>query len=276
MFWPNPVVSSATGKKTSVTGDTGVKMTGPYEYVAPAIGRPTRPTASPDANVAMREAAAALTASTPKPAWDRPFRRLRACARWCGKDHMWPIDDSWNYHAGGGEFKTIGVFTEALDNRYGKSDNVEDFATKSQMQTYEGERAMYRGVQPQQVRVHRRDSVDAQQRLAFHDLAPVRLLSASRRHRTSAPSKPASRCISSIPTTTIPSPWSIPSTRISLGFRLKAKSLQPRHEREVRASRSLRRRPPTAMRRIFTLPEIQGLSPVYFVTLRWPIPPAKW
>jgi exo-1,4-beta-D-glucosaminidase len=60
-----------------------------------------------------------------------------------GKDHMWPVDDVWNYHAGGGEFKTIGVFTDALTNRYGKSDNVEDFAMKSQMQTYEGVRAMY-------------------------------------------------------------------------------------------------------------------------------------
>jgi exo-1,4-beta-D-glucosaminidase len=60
-----------------------------------------------------------------------------------GKDHMWPVDDVWNYHAGGGEFKTIGVFTTALENRYGKSANVEDFAEKSQLQTYEGVRAMY-------------------------------------------------------------------------------------------------------------------------------------
>jgi exo-1,4-beta-D-glucosaminidase len=58
---------------------------------------------------------------------------------------MWPVDDVWNYHAGGGEFKTINVFSEALANRYGKSDNVEDFAIKSQMQTYEGVRAMYEG-----------------------------------------------------------------------------------------------------------------------------------
>ena len=35
------------------------------------------------------------------------------------------------------------MFSEALANRYGKSDNVDDFATKSQMQTYEGVRAMY-------------------------------------------------------------------------------------------------------------------------------------
>jgi exo-1,4-beta-D-glucosaminidase len=49
----------------------------------------------------------------------------------------------WNYHAGGGEFKTIQVFSDALANRYGKSDSAEDFAQKSQLQTYEGVRAMY-------------------------------------------------------------------------------------------------------------------------------------
>src|ERR1035441_4459771 len=34
--WPNPVLSSATGTPTPVTGDSGVKMTGPYDYVAPS------------------------------------------------------------------------------------------------------------------------------------------------------------------------------------------------------------------------------------------------
>ena len=144
LFWPNPVVSSATGKKTSVTGDSGVKMSGPYEYVAPELlGSRHARRASPAASYAIPEAAAALTASTRKPAWDRPFRRSKAFEAMVGKDHMWPIDDVWNYHAGGGEFKTIGVFSDALANRYGKSDNVEDFAVKSQMQTYEGVRAMY-------------------------------------------------------------------------------------------------------------------------------------
>jgi len=69
-----------------------------------------------------------------------PVESIRAMV---GKDHLWPIDDVWNFHAGGGEFKTIGVFTDALNNRYGKSDSVENFARKSQMQTYEGVRAMY-------------------------------------------------------------------------------------------------------------------------------------
>src|ERR1700689_1643701 len=69
-----------------------------------------------------------------------PLDSIRAMV---GKDHLWPIDDVWNYHAGGGEFKTIKVFSDALANRYGKSDTVEDFAAKSQLQTYEGVRAMY-------------------------------------------------------------------------------------------------------------------------------------
>ena len=34
--WPNPVLSSATGTPTTVTGESGVKMTGPYDYVAPS------------------------------------------------------------------------------------------------------------------------------------------------------------------------------------------------------------------------------------------------
>src|ERR1700692_212509 len=34
--WPNPVISSATAKPAAVTNGSGVKMSGPYEYVAPS------------------------------------------------------------------------------------------------------------------------------------------------------------------------------------------------------------------------------------------------
>ena len=60
-----------------------------------------------------------------------------------GKDHLWPIDDYWNFHAGGGEFKTIQVYTAAQDARYGPSNNAADFAFKSQLMAYEGIRAMF-------------------------------------------------------------------------------------------------------------------------------------
>jgi exo-1,4-beta-D-glucosaminidase len=143
LFWPNPVVSSATGKKTSVTGDSGVKMSGPYEYVAPSYWEVDTPQGQPDrklCNPGGCGGAYGFNMETSMGPAVPPVESIRAMV---GKDHMWPIDDFWNYHAGGGEFKTIGVFSEALANRYGKSDNVNDFAIKSQMQTYEGVRAMY-------------------------------------------------------------------------------------------------------------------------------------
>jgi exo-1,4-beta-D-glucosaminidase len=60
-----------------------------------------------------------------------------------GKDHLWPIDNVWDYHAGGGAFKDLHVFTDALNARFGPASSAEDYALKSQMQTYEGVRAMY-------------------------------------------------------------------------------------------------------------------------------------
>jgi exo-1,4-beta-D-glucosaminidase len=143
LLWPNPVVSSATGKATTVTGDSGVKMTGPYEYVAPGYweqdtlaAQPTRKQCNPGG---CGGGYGFNTETSMGPAVP-PIESIRTMV---GKDHLWPIDDVWNYHAGGGEFKTIQVFSDALASRYGKSDNAEDFAAKSQLQTYEGVRAMY-------------------------------------------------------------------------------------------------------------------------------------
>jgi exo-1,4-beta-D-glucosaminidase len=46
LLWPNPIVSSATAKPATITGASGVKMSGPYEYVAPSYWStdPHRPT----------------------------------------------------------------------------------------------------------------------------------------------------------------------------------------------------------------------------------------
>ena len=143
LLWPNPVVSSATGKKTSVTGASGVKMTGPYEYVAPAYWEEDTPQGPPgrkQCNPGGCGGAYGFNTETSMGPAVPPVESIREMV---GNDHLWPIDDVWNYHAGGGEFKTIHVFSDALANRYGKSDNVDDFSIKSQMQTYEGVRAMY-------------------------------------------------------------------------------------------------------------------------------------
>jgi exo-1,4-beta-D-glucosaminidase len=143
LLWPNPVVSSATGKKTSVTGDSGVKMTGPYEYIAPSYWEVDTPQGQPDRRQCNPGGCGGAYGFNTETSMGPAVPPVESIREMVGKDHMWPIDDVWDYHAGGGEFKTINVFSEALAERYGKSDNVDDFAIKSQMQTYEGVRAMY-------------------------------------------------------------------------------------------------------------------------------------
>ncbi len=143
LLWPNPVLSSATGKKTSVTGNSGVKMSGPYEYIAPSYWETDTPEGQPGRRLCNPGGCGGAYGFNSETSMGPAVPPVESIREMVGTDHMWPIDDVWNYHAGGGEFKTINVFSQALANRYGKSDSVQDFSIKSQMQTYEGVRAMY-------------------------------------------------------------------------------------------------------------------------------------
>jgi exo-1,4-beta-D-glucosaminidase len=142
LMWPNPVISSATGKTTPITGETGVKMSGPYEYVAPAYWMQDSVGANHPQNCNPGGCGGGYgfnTETSPGPAVP-PIETIKAMLP---KEHWWPIDDWWNFHAGGGEFKDIHVFTEALNARYGTANSLADYTAKSQMQAYEGIRAMF-------------------------------------------------------------------------------------------------------------------------------------
>ncbi|HEX7423270.1 MAG TPA: glycoside hydrolase family 2 protein [Terriglobales bacterium] len=142
LLWPNPVVSSATAKPTTVTGGSGVKMSGPYEYVAPSYwaADPHRQTEEQRCNEGGCGGAYGFNSETSMGPAVPPIESVR---RMVPKDHLWPVDEYWNFHAGGGAFKTIQVFTDALNARYGNAGSAEDFTYKSQLMTYEGVRAMY-------------------------------------------------------------------------------------------------------------------------------------
>jgi exo-1,4-beta-D-glucosaminidase len=140
--WPNPVVSSATAKLAGFSGESGVKMTGPYEYVAPGYWEQDRTTTeSPhQCNAGGCGGAFGFNTETSMGPAVPPIESIR---RMLPKEHWWPIDDWWNYHAGGGAFKDMHVFTDALNARFGQATSAEDYALKAQLQTYEGVRAMY-------------------------------------------------------------------------------------------------------------------------------------
>jgi exo-1,4-beta-D-glucosaminidase len=128
--WPNPSVSSASEQPTPVTGSSGVKMTGPYEYVPPVYWY-----ADKDAGGAHGY----NTETSPGPA----IPTLESVKKFIPREHLWPMDDVWNYHAGGERFTTVNVFTDGLTRRYGAPKSLEDYERKAQAMTYDGERAMF-------------------------------------------------------------------------------------------------------------------------------------
>jgi exo-1,4-beta-D-glucosaminidase len=130
LHWPNPSVSSASEQITTLTGNSGVKMTGPYDYVPPNYW------------LLDTQAGGAYgfnTETGPGPA----IPTLESLKKFIPADHLWPIDDYWNYHAGGERFTTIDKFLNGLNQRYGESKDLNDFLRKSQAMNYEAERAMF-------------------------------------------------------------------------------------------------------------------------------------
>ncbi len=142
LLWPNPIVSSATAKLAGFSGESGVKMSGPYEYVAPSYWQTDSvdSTHPQQCNQGGCGGAYGFNTETSMGPAVPPIESIRAMV---GKDHLWPIDNVWDYHAGGGVFKDLHVFTDALNARFGTATSAEDYAFKSQLQTYEGVRAMY-------------------------------------------------------------------------------------------------------------------------------------
>jgi exo-1,4-beta-D-glucosaminidase len=57
--------------------------------------------------------------------------------------HWWPIDEMWAYHSGRNQFSNLDRYVAALDGRYGKSGNLEEFARKAQVANYEAMRPMF-------------------------------------------------------------------------------------------------------------------------------------
>jgi exo-1,4-beta-D-glucosaminidase len=129
--WPNPVLSSATQTPTTVTGKSGVKMSGPYDYVAPSYWLT-------DTNK-YGGAHGFNTETSPGPA----IPTLGGLKKFIPAGSLWPPDDIWSLHYGGGEFKKLTVYNEALAASYGQANDLEDYLQVSQAMAYTGERAMF-------------------------------------------------------------------------------------------------------------------------------------
>ena len=132
--WPNPSLSSASARPTEVSGVSGVKMTGPYDYVPPSFW-------STEAARTLKFGGAFgfNTETSPGPA----VPVMESLRKMLPRDHIALGDSVLNLHAGGGKFANTRLFDDAMSAIYGAPANLEDYLRKSQAMAYDGERAMF-------------------------------------------------------------------------------------------------------------------------------------
>jgi exo-1,4-beta-D-glucosaminidase len=128
--WPNPVLSSASSTPTTVTGESGVKMTGPYDYVAPSYWYVDKQHGG---------AYGFNTETSPGPA----IPSLASRQKFLPDPEAWPPSPTWSLHNGGGEFVNLKVFDAAMEAVYAKPHSAAEYERMAQTMEYDSERAMF-------------------------------------------------------------------------------------------------------------------------------------
>jgi len=119
---------------SEISGSSGVKMLGPYAYTAPVYW-------FTDTNFG---GAYGFNTET-GPGAQVP--QIDSLKKMIPEDQLWPMGDSWDYHCGRYEFADLSRFKEAINERYGEPDSLEDFDRKAQAMNYELMRPMFEAFQ---------------------------------------------------------------------------------------------------------------------------------
>jgi len=125
-----PYVQSAAEHVSAITGPTGMKMRGPYDYVPPIYWY--RDTANGGAFGFNTE-----TGPGPEIPVEESLRKM------IPRDSLWPIGSAWLFHAARKDFHNLTAYNRAMDKRLGKARDLSDYLRKAQFLNYEGMRAMF-------------------------------------------------------------------------------------------------------------------------------------
>lgn len=126
-----PMIISAKELESDLTGTSGTKMAGPYEYVAPAYWY-------------SDEAPGGAFGFNTETGIGAQLPVRESIEQMIGKG-CWPPDSVWSYHctASASEFNSIRVLSETIAGRYGEATDFDDFLRKASMVNYDGTRAMF-------------------------------------------------------------------------------------------------------------------------------------
>ena len=127
-----PVVISAKQMESTISGLSGSKMEGPYDYVAPAYWYdPQAPGGAYGFNTETGVGAQL-------PVRESLEKMLRSKS-------LWPVDERWNIlcTASSSEMNTLAKLTEVINARFGSSKTIDDYLHRADLLSYEGTKAMF-------------------------------------------------------------------------------------------------------------------------------------
>jgi exo-1,4-beta-D-glucosaminidase len=131
--WKTPIIAAASDNSSPTLGSSGMKMTGPYDWVPPnywftkqeggAFGFNSETSAGPDV-----------------PTGDSLKRMMSPSEL----NTLWQSATATQYHRSpSSTFNNLKLFDNALNGRYGTSASLDDYVRKAQLQQYENIRAQH-------------------------------------------------------------------------------------------------------------------------------------
>ncbi|WP_330299664.1 glycoside hydrolase family 2 protein [Streptomyces sp. NBC_00503] len=131
--WPTPVVPAASAASAPLTGGSGMRMTGPYDWVPPGYWYDKREGGATGFNSETSAGPSVPTLDT--------LRRMMSPAE---LETLWRDPSARQYHRSPSKtFATLKLYDEALTARYGAASSLEDYVRKAQLAQYENVRAQF-------------------------------------------------------------------------------------------------------------------------------------
>ena len=131
--WQNAVVDTVSSFAKDAQGERlwdGIIMEGPYTWRPPAYWFSGKYVPSRGSSVEQGD--------------NEHIPTLESLKKFIPADKLWPINDSWFFHAGAiPGANTLTDVQSAVNRRYGSSSNVAEFVRKAQLAHYENTRAQF-------------------------------------------------------------------------------------------------------------------------------------
>lgn len=128
-----PWIGAASMRESELSGSTGVKMCGPYEYVGPSYWYLDKKNGG---------AYGFNTETGPGPQLPVKGTIVKTIS---DESEIWPLSSTWNLHCttSSSAMNNMSILQDVVNNTWGEAQDFDDFVIKSHLVNYEAIRAMF-------------------------------------------------------------------------------------------------------------------------------------